>query len=171
MSGGMLRRIVSPLYSSRHLLGRSQIPKSNPNFQLHPLSSTQSSSNLRFFCSSEDTNKEDPIFSPELKFLFPGIKYYANKGTGNKKMIRVILNAILARKLSGKHADGTDKEIFKEIGKELKDQENYPNGKEFYYCPLRGRIIIEVISVSTVFCSLSIEFSESIKLAFLYFCI
>ncbi|XP_026439637.1 uncharacterized protein LOC113338422 [Papaver somniferum] len=62
---------------------------------------------------------------------------------GNKKMLRILLEAIMVRKISGKHADGADKEIYEEIKKEIKDRENYLNGKEFYYCPLRDRIIIE----------------------------
>ncbi|KAI3927180.1 hypothetical protein MKW92_049043, partial [Papaver armeniacum] len=105
MSGGVVRRIISPLYSSsasRLLLLKSQIPKSN-------------------LSSQERERKFDKM-----------VEDYRN---GNKKMIRVLLNAMLARKLSGKHDDGADKKVFAEISKELRDRENYLIGRNFTIVP------------------------------------
>ncbi|MCL7043236.1 hypothetical protein MKW94_018371 [Papaver nudicaule] len=132
MSRILLKRVISPLYSSasssRHLL-KSKIPKPNPNF---PLLSSSTPSNFRSFCSSEVKNDEEVIIPPNLEKLFPGIKYYDNEEfdkmvadyrNGNKKLVSVLLKGILARKVSGKH-DGADKEIMEEISIELKKKED-----------------------------------------------
>ncbi|KAI3919104.1 hypothetical protein MKW98_016657 [Papaver atlanticum] len=142
MSRGIIKRIISPLYSSssRCNLLKSQIPKPNPSFPLlQPLSSTPSSSNFRSFCSTEGKTDEEVIIPPNLEKLFPGIKYCDNEEfdkmveeyrNGNKKLVSKLVRVILARKVSGKH-DGADAEIMEEISKHLQQKEE-DEDNDFY---------------------------------------
>ncbi|OUZ99870.1 Ribosomal protein S24/S35 [Macleaya cordata] len=144
----------APLYS-RHFL--SPPPTSNPNpiFSLLPLSSTPS--RFRFFSSENDdsstppppppppeTTTETSVTEPEKKEVSPNIPDVDTKEfkrminlymKGNEDMLPAITEAILARRLSGKHEE-TDSEIMEELEfqplNDVKDKEFESDFEDIY---------------------------------------
>ncbi|KAI3960247.1 hypothetical protein MKW98_016971 [Papaver atlanticum] len=153
----MRRSILKYASSSyRHFQSPSVNPKANPIFSLLPLSSSSASSKFRFFSSENDDSSNPPtdpssISTPasilaqlEEKNSLDEVKDVDTKEfkkmindymKGDEEKLPSIMEAIMSRRLSGKHEE-TDDELMVELEKkpltDVKDAE-FENDFEHLY--------------------------------------